>query len=126
MSITASCLLAFFSLSASAQQYAGDTISGTLPGQDGSEVAYFRISDPSGANDQLTLVNYYSHASNGQRIQESAVERAVIMMSGMNRNAGDYQGYVSIPALVIAKSRLLTILIAGARRIEQSLLWPEY
>lgn len=96
MPSAASLLLAAFGcLSASAQQYAGDTISGTLPSAEGSEVAYFRISDPSGANDQLTLLNYYSLDSNGERLQESAVQRAVIMMFGMNRNAADYEGFVS-------------------------------
>lgn len=95
MFFAASLLFSSFCVSASAQQFAGDTISGTLPSQDGSEVAYFRISDPSGANDQLTLVNYYSLDSNGERLQESAIQRAVIMMFGMGRNAADYEGFVS-------------------------------
>lgn len=89
-------LVASFCASAWAQQYAGDIISRTLPSQDGSEIAYFRISDPSGANDLLTLMNYYSLNSNGQRLQESDVERAVLMMFGMNRNAADYEGFVSL------------------------------
>ena len=109
MYIAASCLLALFGVTASAQQYAGDTISGTLPSNDGSEIAYFRISDPSGANDQLTLINYYSHDSNGQRVKESAVERAVIMMFGMGRNAADYQGFVSTSILCADMVRLLTV-----------------
>lgn len=96
MLLSACRLVAFFGASAWAQQYAGDTISGTLPSQDGSEVAYFRISDPSGANDQLTLLNYYSHNSSGQRIPESAVERAVIMITGMLRDGSDYQQSVSL------------------------------
>lgn len=114
MYIAASYLLALFGVSASAQQYAGDTISGTLPEKDGSEIAYFRISDPSGANDQLTLINYYSHDSNGQRLQESAVERAVIMMFGMNRNAADYEGFVSAIMFIACMFSLLTILLKGA------------
>ena len=81
--------------SAAAQQFAGDTIQGSLPSKEGSEIAYFRVSDPSGANDRLTLLNYYSLNSSGQRLQESAVERAVIMNFGQNRNAADYQGFVS-------------------------------
>lgn len=80
---------------AAAQQYAGDTISGSLPSAEGAEIAYFRVSDPSGANDRLTLLNYYSLDRNGQRLQESAVERAVIMNFGQNRNAADYEGFVS-------------------------------
>jgi hypothetical protein len=90
MSFSAFCSFALFGASVVAQQYAGDYIPGSLPQRSGSE-----ISDPSGANDHLTLINYYSLGSNGQRIQPSNVQRAVIMMSGQRRDADQYIGYVS-------------------------------
>lgn len=87
--------LALFGTCAWAQQYAGDTISGSLPTEAGAEVAFFRISDPSGANDRLTLVNYQSLGSDGQRLKPSNIQRAVIMMAGQRRDANTYIGYVS-------------------------------
>jgi hypothetical protein len=86
---------ALFGATVLAQQYAGDIISGSLPQSSGSEIAYFKIRDPSGANDHLTLINYYSLGSDGQRIRPSNVQRTVIMMSGQRRDANQYIGYVS-------------------------------
>lgn len=96
MSLYALSTLALFSACSWAQQYAGDTISGYLPTVPNAEVAYFRISDPSSVNDRLTLINYQSLGSNGQRLQESNIQRAVIMMSGQRRDADVYIGYVSL------------------------------
>lgn len=95
MSLYALSTLALFSACSWAQQYAGDTISGYLPTVPNAEVAYFRINDPSSVNDHLTLINYQSLGSNGQRLQESNIQRAVIMMSGQRRDADVYIGYVS-------------------------------
>lgn len=92
--------IALLCVSACAQQFAGDTILGTLPAQDGAEIAFFRVSDRSGANDRLTLINYYPLGSDGQRLREENVQRAVIMLFGQARNAGDYEGFVSLPLLL--------------------------
>lgn len=72
------------------QQYAGDFINSSLPGVPGSELAYFRINDPSGSNNNLTLINYYSHGTSNQRLVESNVQRAVIIIHGLNRDPGTY------------------------------------
>lgn len=74
----------------SAQQYAGDAINTTLPSVPGSEITYFRINDPSGNNKNLTLVNYYSHGKSNQRLVESKVQRAVVIVHGLNRDPGTY------------------------------------
>lgn len=92
MAILSGLFLSLLSVSW-AQQFQGDVVSGTLPSQDGSEVAYFKIDDPSGANDHLTLVNYQSLGSDGQRLNNQNVERAVIMMAGLFRDAGDYMNH---------------------------------
>lgn len=52
---------------AQGQQYTGDTIPNSLPNVPGSEITYFRISDASGKNSNLTLTNYYSHGTTNQR-----------------------------------------------------------
>jgi hypothetical protein len=96
MSFAAFRSLALFGASALAQQYAGETIPGSLPAVAGAELAFFRISDPAGAN-TATLINYQSLGSDGQRLNEANVERAVIMMSGQRRDADVYAGYVSLP-----------------------------
>jgi hypothetical protein len=95
MSFSALASFVLFSASVLAQQYAGDYIPGSLPQRSGSEIAYFKIRDPSNVNDHLTLINYYSLGSDGNRIKPSNVQRAVIMMSGQRRDANQYIGYVS-------------------------------
>lgn len=76
---------------ASAQQYVGDVIPNQLPTVPGSEITFFRISDPSGKNNNLTLINYYSHQDNGQRIVESQIMRAVVIIHGLSRDPGTYE-----------------------------------
>ena len=66
----------------SAQQYLGDVITNSLPTVPGSEITYFRIKDTLNKNKNLTLINYYSHQLNGQRIVESQIQRAVIIIHG--------------------------------------------
>jgi hypothetical protein len=79
-----------------AQQYLGDVIpNATYPGVPGSEIVYFRVKDPAGVNNNLTLVNYQSFGSNGKRINASKVQRAVIIIHGLNRDAGTYMSNVS-------------------------------
>lgn len=80
---------------ASAQQYAGEVIDTSLPSVPGSEIAYFKIpglldgSKTKPAN--LTLINYYSHGADGKRLVESKVQRAIIIIHGLNRDPGTYQ-----------------------------------
>lgn len=81
----------FFNAFSAAQQYAGDFIPNTLPTVPGSEITYFRINEPSGKNKNLTLVNYYSHQANGNRLVESQVMRAVIIVHGLNQDPGTYE-----------------------------------
>ena len=95
MSFFASCVAASLCVSAYAQQYAGDNIPNSLPAEAGSEIAFFRVSDPSGANSQLTLPNYYNLGLDGQRLKPQNVQRAIINLFGSGRNGADYQGYVS-------------------------------
>lgn len=83
-------VLLFFSSFSLAQQYAGDAIPNSLPGVPGAEIAYFRINDPSGKNKNLTLTNYYARQENGQRIVESNIRRAVVIIHGLNRDPGTY------------------------------------
>jgi hypothetical protein len=96
MSFAAFRSLALFSASVLAQQYAGETIPNSLPVVYGAELAYFRISDPAGAN-TATLLNYQSLGSDGQRLKEANVERAVIMVHGQLRDANDYFYVVGSP-----------------------------
>ena len=78
-----------------AQQYAGDVIPNSLPGVPGSEITYFRIVDPKGKSDHLTLTNYYSHQANGQQVDPSKLRRAIIVIHGLNRDPGTYMSNVS-------------------------------
>lgn len=82
-----------------AQQYAGDIISAFLPTIAGAEVAFFKIPDTTGENDNLTLINYYSHRSDGSRIVETDIKRAVIVLHGLLRDPWNYETDVS--ALVL-------------------------
>lgn len=81
-----------------AQQYAGDIISAFLPTIAGAEVAFFKIPDSTGENNNLTLINYYSHRSDGSRIVESDIQRAVIVLHGLLRDPWNYETDVSASA----------------------------
>lgn len=85
---------------ATAQQYAGDTISAYLPTISRAEVAFFKIPDPDGENNNLTLINYYAHGSNGGRIVESNIQRAVIVLHGLLRDPWNYCNDVSCSPLL--------------------------
>ncbi|THX47596.1 hypothetical protein D6D11_06372 [Aureobasidium pullulans] len=88
---TIALLAALLLQDASAQQYLGDVITNvTYPGVPGSELVYFRVKDPAGKNNNLTLVNYQSLGSNGKRIVPSKIKRAVIIVHGLNRDAATY------------------------------------
>jgi hypothetical protein len=87
-------LLLCGSTSVLAQQYAGDIISANLPTINNAEVAFFKIDDPSGKNDALTLINYYSHGTDGNRIVESKIQRAVIVLHGLLRDPWNYENDV--------------------------------
>lgn len=80
---------------ASAQQYAGENITTNLPSVPGSEIAYFKIKGVMDSNKNkaanLTLINYYSHGKNGKRLIESNVQRAVVIIHGLQRDPGTYE-----------------------------------
>ncbi|CAC9890647.1 unnamed protein product, partial [Aureobasidium pullulans] len=93
---TIALLAALLLQDASAQQYLGDVITNvTYPGVPGSELVYFRVKDPAGKNNNLTLVNYQSLGSNGKRIVPSKIKRAVIIVHGLNRDAATYMSNVT-------------------------------
>lgn len=75
---------------ATAQQYAGDTISAYLPTIPGAEVSFFKIPDTTGENDNLTLINYYGLGTDNGRINESNIQRAVITIHGLLRDPWNY------------------------------------
>lgn len=72
-----------------AQQYAGVPITRTFPVVAGSEVTFFNIKTSTGQN--TTLVNYYSRPeSTGQRPVPANIKRAIIILTGSNRDPWDY------------------------------------
>ncbi|USW48743.1 Putative carbohydrate-binding WSC, PAN/Apple domain, alpha/Beta hydrolase [Septoria linicola] len=91
-SLASWALAASLSLSplSNAQQYAGDVITTNLPDVPGAEVTFFKIADVTKQNNNLTLINYYSHGIGNKRLVESKVQRAVIMIHGLNRDPGTY------------------------------------
>ncbi|KAI7500184.1 WSC-domain-containing protein [Hortaea werneckii] len=74
---------------AQSQEYAGDTISTTLPGVPGAEIAFWKIQDTKAKNN-LTLINYINHGKDGKRLVPSNLKRAVIIIHGLNRDPGTY------------------------------------
>ena len=86
---------ALFAATASAQQFAGDVIDTNLPNVPGAEIAYFKIPGVQDSNSKksanLTLINYMSYGSNGKRWVGSKVQRAVIIVHGLNRDPGTYE-----------------------------------
>jgi hypothetical protein len=79
-----------FSLSL-AQQYAGRTITNSLPATAGAEIAFFNIKDVNGGN--TTLINYFSLPTTGRQ-NPINVKRAVVVLSGSNRDPWDYYANV--------------------------------
>lgn len=90
----------------SAQQYAGEKIESDLRDVDGAELAFFKIADPAGGDRQLTLLNYYSHNTTGDRIVENDVKRAVIFIHGLHRHPHDFIEKVR-PSCAIPQRQLL-------------------
>lgn len=81
---------------ASAQQYAGDYVNTSLPFVPGSEITFFKITDPTGKiTNNMTLINYMSFNSSNQRPITSNIERAVIVVHGLDRDPGTYESNVS-------------------------------
>ncbi|OQO08641.1 hypothetical protein B0A48_06511 [Cryoendolithus antarcticus] len=78
-----------------AQQYVGEVIPNSLPPVGNAEITYFEIPGVLDKNRtaaaNLTLINYYSHGQDGNRIVESKIKRAVIIIHGLNRDPGTYQ-----------------------------------
>lgn len=83
-----------------AQQYEGDVIPGTLPEVANSEVAYWKIKDPEGGDANLTLINYASLNTQGQRPDQSKIQRAVIPIHGLLRDPWGYQNDVRVQTLI--------------------------
>jgi hypothetical protein len=77
-----------------AQQYEGDVIPGTLPSVNNAEVAFWKIKDPTGANANLTLINYASLNTQGQRPDNSKIQRAVLAIHGLLRDPWNYENDV--------------------------------
>ena len=73
---------------ASAQNYVGTPINNSLPAVPGSEITYFNVISSSGQN--LTLTNYMSLNSSGHRPNLAGIQRAVIIVHGLQRDPGTY------------------------------------
>ena len=83
----------------SAQQFAGDQISNSLPFVRGSEIAYWKIADPAGSSTTLTLTNYWSLRNDLTRLNNVDVKRVVVIVHGLNRDANNYMNDVSVQAI---------------------------
>jgi hypothetical protein len=84
--VVAAALLAH---SASAQQYAGETIPNKLPKLNNAEIAFWAMKSPTGKN--LTLINYMI-APNNKRQDPAGVQRAVIALHGLQTDPFNYWG----------------------------------
>ncbi|KAI9693780.1 MAG: hypothetical protein M1822_003051 [Bathelium mastoideum] len=73
---------------ATAQNYVGTPINNSLPGVPGSEITYFNVISSSGVN--LTLTNYMSLNKSNERPIQSGIQRAVIVIHGLQRDPGTY------------------------------------
>lgn len=76
------------------QQYAGDPIPHHLPVVPGAELAFFRITDPTGSHPGLSLLNYYSMQNLTTPLDPLTVQRAIIIVHGHNRDPGNYMVYM--------------------------------
>jgi hypothetical protein len=65
-----------------AQQYEGDVIPGTLPSVNNAEVAFWKIKDYASLNTQ------------GQRPDNSKIQRAVLAIHGLLRDPWNYENDV--------------------------------
>jgi hypothetical protein len=88
-----------------AQQYAGQTIPNSLPTVNGGNVSFFNILDANGAG--TTLINYYS-TPGGRRPDQTKVQRAIIIIPGLNRDGWKYFGdvYSKIAAAAAINSQV--------------------
>ncbi|KAF2239090.1 hypothetical protein EV356DRAFT_523854 [Viridothelium virens] len=76
----------------SAQNYVGTQINNSLPFVPGSEITYFNVISSSGLN--LTLTNYMSLNSSGKRFDPTKIQRAVIIIHGLQRDPGTYMANI--------------------------------
>ena len=103
----------------------GDVIPNTTyPSVPGSEIVYFRVKDPAGKNNNLTLVNYQSFGSNGKRIDPTKVKRAVIIVHGLNRDAGTYMSNVSCSLVLVLGNRVLSTMYVSSGPSEFGFVVP--
>lgn len=75
-----------------AQNYVGTHINNSLPGVPGSEITYFNVISSSGQN--LTLTNYMSLNKSGKRPDLTQIERAVVIVHGLQRDPGTYMANI--------------------------------
>jgi hypothetical protein len=79
---------------ATAQQYEGDVVSANLPTVENAEINFFKIRDPSGGSESLSLINYYSLGTEGKHIEQSKIKRAIISIHGLLRDPWNYENDV--------------------------------
>lgn len=70
-----------------AQQYAGASYNNSLPSVPGAQIAFWNIKDPNNKN--ATLLTYAT-APNGKQQIQSNVQRAVIVIHGLQRDPWNY------------------------------------
>ncbi|KAF2723831.1 WSC-domain-containing protein [Polychaeton citri CBS 116435] len=96
----------------SAQQYQGEVIPNSLPTVLNSEITYFKIKDPrttSKTPANLTLINYMSLNTSSKRPQDfKKIQRAVIVVHGLNRDPGTYEANMLSALSQVEKSAGLT------------------
>ncbi|KAM0716672.1 hypothetical protein Q7P37_008117 [Cladosporium fusiforme] len=83
---------ALFAASAAlAQQHEGAEVKTNLPETNGAEISFFKIQNPTGGKASLSLVNYQSLASDGERLNNENVKRGIIVIHGLLRDPWNYE-----------------------------------
>lgn len=105
MRLSRALLYTFTIGSATAQQYAGQFIPNSLPTVTGGNVSFFNVFDALGG--KTTLINYYS-TPGGKRQDQTKVKRAIIIISGLNRDGWAYFDHLrtKIPSAALQNSEV--------------------
>lgn len=93
--------LCAFALPGMAQQFAGQSIPNSLPVVTNGNVSFFNVFDAVGG--RTTLINYYS-TPGGKAQNQTKVQRAIIVLSGLNRDGWNY--FTDIRARIPAAAAL--------------------
>ncbi|KAI0123388.1 hypothetical protein BJ170DRAFT_713574 [Xylariales sp. AK1849] len=101
-------------------QYAGTPFNNSLPLDNAlSNITYFKIRDPSGqhictsdAVSDLSLLTYLSLNSTGNRLENDAIQRLVIVISGANADAWNYHNDMINALIAMGDSEINTDSIA--------------